>query len=415
MKKQLFTSSLIITLFFSGCGGGGSTSSSITSPGICYHNGTISTNATWSDNCTHVINGNLYIESTSGAILKIEANTTIKVNNGCAIYVGDSNPGGLIVKGTIDKPVTFTANSLSPPRGYWVGIIFGNQALTSSYISNATIAYAGGNSGYSLGDAAVIDDGDNINLKILNSKITESGDMGILFTGANGFAPSSTNNTITNCTGFPVSIPANFASTVEPGTYTGNGQNFILVNTQLGSGEGWKVTDNGTWENVGIPYYVNGDLYVDNNGNPPAPTLTIINSTIVIADDSIIKVGSDPGGLKAYNSTFTPVTKSKGAWKGIVFENDLTEGLLENCTVEYGGGDSGYTGYSNATDDDGNVIVIDNAVNNLNIYNSTIRESAAYGIIRGWDSTVTAGKDFTTASFNNTFTNNTLGDQSNPR
>ncbi|OMH41212.1 hypothetical protein BLW93_00655 [Desulfurobacterium indicum] len=136
----------------------------------------------------------------------------------------------------------------------------------------------------------------------------------------------------------------------------------ILVNTQLGSGDGWKVTDNGTWENVGIPYYVNGDLYIDNNGNPPAPTLEIRDTTVVMAGGSSINVGNDPGGLKAYNSTFTTVNKSKGQWIGIIFENSLTEGLLENCTVEYGGADSGYSGYSGAADDDGNILVIDNAV-----------------------------------------------------
>lgn len=260
MKNQLLASSCLISLVLTfSCGGGNNSTTTIPTERVCYHNGTISTNTTWNDTCIHVIDGNLYVEGVSGAILKIEANTTVKVNSGYALYIGYGNPGGLIVEGTSSQSVTFTANTPSPTRGYWVGIIFGDQAFNSSYISNATIKYAGGESGYSLGDAAIIADGAGINVKILNSKITESADMGILFTGANGFAPGSVNNTISNCTSYPISIPANFASTVEPGTYTGNGQNFILVNTQLGSGDGWKVTDSGTLENVGIPYYVNGE------------------------------------------------------------------------------------------------------------------------------------------------------------
>ncbi len=417
MKKQfLVLSGISLLLLTASCGGGGDTEvpASASSERICYHNETISTDTTWNDTCTHVIDGDLYIKNASGATLKVEANTTIKVNKGYAIYVGSGNPGGLILNGTSDRPVTITANSPSPTKGYWTGIIFEDQALSSSYISNATIMYAGGDSGYSLGDAAIIADGALINIKILNSKITESADIGILFTGGNGFAQGSINNTITNCTGFPISIPANFASTVKPGEYTGNGQNYILVNTQLGSGDGWKVTDSGTWENVGVPYYVNGDLYVDNNGDPPAPTLEIKNTTVIMAGESCIKIGNYEGGLKAYNSTFTTINKAKGQWVGIIFENALTEGLLENCTVEYGGRDSEYSGYSSATNDDGNILVIDNAVNVLNIYNTTIRESAAYGIIRGWKSSLSS-KDYTNPTYNNTFENNTSGDQSTPR
>jgi len=89
-------------------------------------------------------------------------------------------------------------------------------------------------------------------------------------------------------------------------------------------------------------------------------------------------------------------------------------GILALCR----GADSGTSGYDgdDSHGEDGNIAILDNAYNKVTIEHCTIRESAGYGIIRGWStSTHGAGPDYTSSSYYNNFSNNNWGDQSPPR
>jgi parallel beta-helix repeat protein len=86
----------------------------------------------------------------------------------------------------------------------------------------------------------------------------------------------------------------------------------------------------GTWDTYGSPYYIQGNIIVDNN---TSLTITDPSVQVVFQGQYTLTVN---GGLNAYGATFTYTTSTPG-WGGIIINN--TGGgyipTLENCTIEY--------------------------------------------------------------------------------
>src|SRR6476660_4207270 len=96
--------------------------------------GRITANRTLKAAYTYKLRGLVYV--TNGAILTIEPGTKIVGEAGTA------NKGGLIITrsckiiadGTIDKPIVFTSEAVTPQRGDWAGlVILGNAPTNASF------------------------------------------------------------------------------------------------------------------------------------------------------------------------------------------------------------------------------------------------------------------------------------------
>jgi len=104
--------------------------------------GDIIENTTWSAVNEYILTGQTFVKS--GVTLTIEPGTTIKANaddgNGMAPALVIERGAKIIADGTIDAPITFTANlpaSELPQRGTWGGLIL---------LGNAPINIDGGES-----------------------------------------------------------------------------------------------------------------------------------------------------------------------------------------------------------------------------------------------------------------------------
>jgi hypothetical protein len=135
--KKLLTLTALIGLLSSGCRkiemDGGTT---VVTPPPGTENtileGRITENRTLKANNTYKLRGLVYV--TNGAVLTIEPGTKI---------VGETGQrGGLIITrnakisadGTIDKPIIFTSESVTPQRGDWAGVvILGNAPVNASF------------------------------------------------------------------------------------------------------------------------------------------------------------------------------------------------------------------------------------------------------------------------------------------
>jgi hypothetical protein len=84
--------------------------------------------------------------------LTIEPGVTLAFEEGAGsgIEVGssDARQGILVAEGTADAPILFTSALEAKAAGDWMGIIFVNVPISGNRISNATIEYAGGESGH---------------------------------------------------------------------------------------------------------------------------------------------------------------------------------------------------------------------------------------------------------------------------
>ncbi len=372
----------------------------------------VDTTATWANpTVPYVITYSLYVEGAGMPVLTIQPGTTLKFDSDCYLLVGYNDVGTLIANGSAGQEITFTANSPSPTKGFWVGVYF--DEYSTDYVNPSTgcqmdyciVQWAGGDSGWGEGDGAIIAEGGGNGPSVLvsNCTITSSLTHGILMGDGGQFAAGSNGNTIYGCDSYPIGIDAEETGTLEAGAYTGNAIDAINVNSY------WAVETSATWVNPGVPYYLPYSLYVEGDGTNPMLTLSS-GSTLKFASQCSLLVGYNyPGGLTANNVTFTASVAGDDYWVGIIFEDLLTTGSLTNCTVEYGGYDSGYSGYSGGARDDGNIIIIDSARGNTTITGCDIQYTTGYGIVSGWATTAT---DFTAG---NTFTNCLLGDQSAPR
>jgi uncharacterized repeat protein (TIGR01451 family) len=114
----------------------------VAAAGPTYVGGPISTPTTWTlANSPYIVNGTVTIQQ--GAILTIEAGVTISFTAGTGLEIGNTTSSGrLVADGTLSQPITFTAQTASPVRGFWDGIEFSANSLRNT-LRYCVIEYAG--------------------------------------------------------------------------------------------------------------------------------------------------------------------------------------------------------------------------------------------------------------------------------
>lgn len=276
MNKQYGLFLMLVSLLLSGCLEHDNAISPVSQPSVeVIKTGTILSADTWSGTDTlYRVVGDCSIEANitfkqgimvvvdsaatvhiaHGGVLTIEEGCTLQFGNGASIETGDRSYGTLIAQGSALSPIYFKAAEQTHEWGLSYGkrkggVVFGDSAINSS-LRYCTISDAVAGVYIAAGSPS-----------ITNCTITRCKDGGIYFDSAAGPANSVsfTNNTIGDCGGFPLTLPAgklgNFSGDIIFAGTTGD-KNAIRI---LGTG----VEDSmAIWRKRALPYLFTGTTLV---------------------------------------------------------------------------------------------------------------------------------------------------------
>ena len=341
---------------------------------------------------SYFVSGKISIRSgfvaMAGSSFEFDTDGTIDV-------VGD---GYLTAEGTATDSIIFTGRDQADG---WGGILFFNTNSRNSF-NYARISY-GGNRDFSFGvRSANIGLENAAEIKIANSRITNSvGDYGI-YVEDGGVIGAFSRNSFTNNSGFPIGLPIATAGVLDAATtFSGNDDNSVEIFGSTLGGNDDPQTLPAFADNT--PYYVSGRLDIDNNLEIKP------GATFEFNKDVRIEVSGNDGSLEAVGTadsviTFTARDQSDG-WLGIVYFTNTTANKLIYTNVSYGGR-SGFSFGVEAAN-----VGIENG-GKAAIANSTFTNSLGYGVFVEGNGQVTdeAGTQLTTTQAmvdaGNTFTDN---------
>lgn len=136
---------------------------------------------TWKkQSCAYYIDGTMYIGSSSGSELIIEAGSKIYFTQGSQLEIGSSSStyGKLVAQGTSEERIIFTSSAPvgSASKGDWDVLFFESGTSAGTIIDNCDISYGGGYSS-SYGMIDLYETGTNVTIS--NSTISHSASHGI--------------------------------------------------------------------------------------------------------------------------------------------------------------------------------------------------------------------------------------------
>ena len=303
----------------------------------------------------------------SGSILRIEEGVVVRFMEGArwdVAYWGD-NYATIIAEGTADNHIVFTSASLAPSAGDWDDIVFYEGAINSSF--NYCDFEYGGDSDYHavlcIKDAEV---GVN-NCQFKNNQ------TGAIFANREGSFSSFGGNYFGDNGSFAINICPNHVHTiVGDNTYEDMG---ILISDD----DNLDIKGAYVWTNQGIPYTIEGTVRV--GAEVPGVELSIEAGAVVQffqnARLEIAYWGDDYGTLIANGTSTEPViftsaspVPSAGDWIGILFYEGSNNCVMNNCQVNYAGGNYSHQG----------ALFLENAGSPLNLSNTLISNSSSNGI-----------------------------------
>lgn len=376
----------------------------------------------------HVVDGVVRVRA--GATLTVEPCAVVLMGEGAQIAVEE---GTLAAQGTADAPILFDRRD----GGRW-GYLLAEEAGVVR-LAHATLR-GGGSDSVTYDGATVVGDGPTggpyvENVFVQNVTVEDSAGYGIFMRRYAAFAPGSENLTIRGAGADlvqqaprPLRIDVMAAGTIPTGTYTGNAVDEIELDPEL------EVVQDTTIPNRGVPYLVGGGggitvaRQVDDPG--PVPVLTIEPGVTLrfpnVPNSSALTVGGNanpprPGSLVAMGTAEAPIVftsaepePAPGDWIGIMLPAGAgtpdSEVRLDHVEIAYAGAENGVGGYAcHSEDPSGNVLDEVGAVTIFGwapaasfLTNSTIEQSAGWGVFRGWSLDEGPDVDFTPT---NTFSN----------
>jgi len=322
------------------------------------HDTNIISDEFWRADAPHLIETDIYIQ---GAVVKIEAGTIIYFQKDAALNVMSGS--GIIADGTTN-PIYFQL--AAGEQGFWKYIYFADNALDDS-CRLINCKFEGGGSDQNW--PAIIYCR-QVSPTIIGCEIKNSASNGLYLSGQ-CLSGTYQNNTITSNAGAPIVTSACNIPGIGEGFYSGNKEDCIKVTDG-------KIESDAIWPVFDLPYHIADDLIIKN------ADLTLLPGTVIKFYSkkgiNLIDNGSITADGSQKQILFSTTQATKGFWKGIHFEHS-SYGMLQNCTIEYGGNDPEYPAN----------MYIDQAL--PRIKNCLIQHSSQYGIyLKG---------DFFAAEFSN--------------
>jgi len=238
-----------------------------------------------------------------------------------------SNNGSIKANGTL-SPIKFTGIN----NGYWGGIVFEYTANSAnSNLIRCVIEKGGHPANIYLNEAVP---------EILDCTIQNSQGYGVYLKGSFSSGSFSNNHFINNLKG-AISISARAISSLQPQIFQPDGTNFIEIR---GGPEDGLISSDSRWKNYGVPYKVNGTIYIQFG------TLTLESGlTLLMGAQSGFEVGPQGGLIADGSSNMIKIQGEQptyGYWNYIYFSPSANaqQCQLMYCQIQYGGGNRNYPG-----------------------------------------------------------------------
>jgi hypothetical protein len=235
--------------------------------------------------------------------------------------------------------------------------------------------------------------------------ISGSESQGLNLHDGGGIDSTSTALTIIGSALAPIVTYARLVGTIPAGTYTGNAEDAIVIR---GTGGPEAMAESATIHDRGVPYRVgvNANAVLDIANIAAPPTVTIepgvtlkFNTGATLRVDASSGTTPAAGALVAVGTAAKPITftssaasPAPGDWYGIwLGRQPLATTLIDHAVIEYAGRASnsgtdsclvGPAGVQN----DAAIRILGGEPANAPVTNSTIKDSARFGIDRGFRS-----------------------------
>ena len=259
----------------------------------------IETQVTWGKGVVVVVDSAVVIRIGNSGLLTIEENVTVRLRDGAYIEAGDLSPGTVIATGSASAPIVFKADAgaqawglHSPSRSG--GIVLGDSAINIR-LSYCTIT--GAVAGIYVRTGSPL---------ITNCKISSCKGDGIYFDSAAGPSDSTTfaNNTISDCRGYPLTVPASRLSNLSGEIFLSASQGGKSAIHVLGT----DVEDEAAvWRKKALPYRFNG-MTVIGSFTGGISRVTIMPGVVCTFEaGACIKVGDPRFGTGMLIAKGTPI------------------------------------------------------------------------------------------------------------
>jgi hypothetical protein len=321
-----------------------------------------------------VLAGGVLVEGPSNPVLTLPAGFHLRADRGAGF---DFASGGIIAGAVAGAPVVLESSGDG-----WGGITIEHPA--GSALRNVVMQDCGVGQGACLviGPQGGFESG----LLVQDVVIRGSHGTGVITEPGGRFDSASSNLTITQSAGYPLSMFMWTIPSVPSGDYRGNGIDAIRV----GAGS---IDESVTWKNLGVPYRTLDGFAI--GSSTVFPTLTLepgvtiqvgLGKSIEVGRGALIAVGTPTDTIH-----FASVTPGvAGSWMGINLSGDGTMQLRYVDIADAGWGPIGYYGAVRFAADPGGVL-----------RNSTVRRTLSCGLVvlngNAWTD------DYTAPAFGNVF------------
>lgn len=292
------------------------------------HCGTISAPETWGAG-PHLVTCDVYIE---GATVTVSPGATVRVAGNRGLYVGYfGERGNIDAQGTAEQPIVFRADA-GAGRGAWSGLWFSEPAGTAKLV-HTSIEDAGGSFTY----AALTVTGGTVLAQHLDLRRVDGG--GFRFEHLASFDPASVDILVEDAERAGTIEAAAAASVPEEGASFGGADSaYVFVN-------GGSLTEDATWGDVGVPYFVENDLYVE---SAAAPVLSLdpgVHLRFATGRGLYVAYFGNEGAIAANGTAEKPivfdgVAGAAGEWAGVWLADSTidAETVLAHTTIANAGG-----------------------------------------------------------------------------
>ena len=338
--------------------------------------GTLNTNEVWSDpGVSFAITSTVTVNNSR--ILTINPGVTLRFNSNVQMDV----QGALVAGGTSSDHITFTANHATPSPGAWKNIKF-NSADPGCSLSYCDFTY-GGDTYYGDGMVYIINSGSNVTIS--ETTVSDSANYGV---HCRNSSPTITDSTVRDNTSYGIYCDSSSSPAIIGCTAIDNGNYGVWIHPKGIEGitgpmtlstthpydaigvSGGTLDTNEVWSDPGVPFAITSTVTVNNDRTltiNPSVTLRFNPNVLMDVQGALVA-----GGSPAEHITFTAnqATPSPGHWKNIMFNSADSGSSLSYCDVLYGGD----TYYGRGA------VYLQNSASNVTISNSTVSNSATYGI-----------------------------------